>query len=1083
MKGKPTGIVVDRRLLTGEFHPTLEEALLEHLTEWARTDPLGAVPVVVPTNLLAVRLSRRLAEGIGGHTNVRFMTMKDFARSLAGPTVLADRAVLPPHSDEIVVRRLIDDGIARDGYFGAISDRPGLAAALAATIRDLKEASYNPDTLAQVASSAGLGERSRSNKLGEFVRIWRGYEDFLRGERWIDEIDLMQAAAERTESGHPAAAAVVVYGFYDLNALQKRLISAYARCAPMIVFLPFVDCRDFDYARPTLDWFRSIGFEPQPLGGGSGPDLPVPSESVVVSAPGEPREAREDVRLLARILDERSVPLQDVAVIMRSPEKYSGLFVEELEHLGAQPYIENPMPLSQTRPGRALLKLADAVRSDFSRTDVAEFLALAELALPETQLGGETAPTSDWSLASSLAGITKGAEAWRDRLTTLAKRLREPAPDDEFAEAHGDLSESIESLRTLLGRLLPELVALPSRGQVSEFVERFLGAYAAVTADTEEREGVLSAVRSLVGVSPLTGKISLERFLELVHGVLEGRRRKTRPFEQGGPALLSAMNARGLRHRVVIVPGLVEKEFPLSRRQDPILLDAERERLNRTRGGDPLASLPIKGRGTAEERLLFRLAVSSASEIAILSFPRLDPATARPRVASYFLLRAMEALTGIPYDYEKLDTSPHVKRIPLSRRFPKSRRDALTREEFNGCSVLSAIDTGDPAEIAYLIDGQSRLRRLLEMEETRWKRPFFTRYDGVLSTEAARDAARGLSGYTHDGPLPGRTIAATALEEYARCPFRFMMRHVLSIEPLEEPEDPLELPPLDRGRLYHRLLQQFLRDLRSKERLPLGPESRDDLVRTAVRLVRSGPWISSGLRGAQILELRALLSNLALWLAHELSDASDLVPAFFEARFGGRGRPGDDPLFSREQTVAFSAAFGVRVEFAGRIDRIDMSEDAMRARVVDYKTGKPPRATRRSARDDTNDQVRIVLDRGRRLQLPVYLKAARAMFADASPKTRVESVEYHYITGERGTEVHRFAAHELDEREEAFRTAVGLIVRGIAAGMYFPYPEEERTCAYCEYADACGPISLPLARMKMGDRRTRFFTEALAEIE
>ena len=50
-------------------------------------------------------------------------------------------------------------------------------------------------------------------------------------------------------------------------------------------------------------------------------------------------------------------------------------------------------------------------------------------------------------------------------------------------------------------------------------------------------------------------------------------------------------------------------------------------------------------------------------------------------------------------------------------------------------------------------------------------------------------------------------MSATSLEEYATCPFRFFMHHVLGLEPVDEPEEPLELSPLDRGRLYHAVLE------------------------------------------------------------------------------------------------------------------------------------------------------------------------------------------------------------------------------------------------------------------------------------
>ena len=63
------------------------------------------------------------------------------------------------------------------------------------------------------------------------------------------------------------------------------------------------------------------------------------------------------------------------------------------------------------------------------------------------------------------------------------------------------------------------------------------------------------------------------------------------------------MAARGLSWPLVIVLGLVEKNFPRSVREDPLLLDAERRQLG----------MPLKLDGQAEERLLSPLAPTARS--------------------------------------------------------------------------------------------------------------------------------------------------------------------------------------------------------------------------------------------------------------------------------------------------------------------------------------------------------------------------------------------------------------------------------------------------------------------------------------
>lgn len=127
-------------LLTGAFHPALEDVLLSDLAEHARREPGAPALVVVPTNLLGLRLSRRLAERAGRHAGLRFMTLKDLAARHAPVPLPGGRALLPHGGDEVALRRVLDAGAAAGGHFEPIADRPGFARALLSTFRDLKEA-------------------------------------------------------------------------------------------------------------------------------------------------------------------------------------------------------------------------------------------------------------------------------------------------------------------------------------------------------------------------------------------------------------------------------------------------------------------------------------------------------------------------------------------------------------------------------------------------------------------------------------------------------------------------------------------------------------------------------------------------------------------------------------------------------------------------------------------------------------------------------------------------------------------------------------------------------------------------------
>jgi hypothetical protein len=113
----------------------------------------------------------------------------------------------------------------------------------------------------------------------------------------------------------------------------------------------------------------------------------------------------------------------------------------------------------------------------------------------------------------------------------------------------------------------------------------------------------------------------------------------------------------------------------------------------------------------------------------------------------------------------------------------------------------------------------------------------------------------------------------------------------------------------------------------------------------------------------------------------------------------------------------------------------------------------------------------------------VYLLAADVLLSKAHPGVRTESAEYRFVTGGAGAKPVRFEASDLVTRMEDLQTAVSSMVHGMSSGMFFPYPDDARACKYCDYAAACGKVTLSLARMKYGDRRARFFVQTLAGIE
>ena len=73
-----------KRLFVSDSFAILEDAFVTATQALKEADPLFSLTVLVPTHLLALRLRRLIARKGKGHLNLRFFTLTNFAREVAG---------------------------------------------------------------------------------------------------------------------------------------------------------------------------------------------------------------------------------------------------------------------------------------------------------------------------------------------------------------------------------------------------------------------------------------------------------------------------------------------------------------------------------------------------------------------------------------------------------------------------------------------------------------------------------------------------------------------------------------------------------------------------------------------------------------------------------------------------------------------------------------------------------------------------------------------------------------------------------------------------------------------------------------
>lgn len=1020
-----------RRLFVSDSFAVLQDAFVTAVQTSKKADPLLPLTVLVPHALLGVHLRRAVAQAGEGHLGLYIYTLADFALTLAGEALAQEGwRPLSPQVAALVVRQLLRSG-EPDNYFAPLAHHPHFPRDLLATIADLQHAEIQPadlDAFLRQARPTGTYHQ----KMASLCRLYEQYVRFLVGRRLYDGNLLLERAVAAL-AAQRATTPLLLYGFSAVSPLQRRLIAAALQERDVLVFFPWREGAAYEHATPTLTWFTSLGFhytrlarprgcssdlarvqtglftDPLPTGIPAGRDGSV----AIIAAPGKSWEAREIGRAILALVRHHGFRFGEIAILLRDATAYGPLLAETLEQLGIPCVLSSGLPLIQTPAGQSLLLLCRLFAEDFARPRVMEFLAVADPPWPQ---GVAAVPRDRWDAFSCAAGIVRGLAEWRARLSRLLRDAESGTQACEDEERHA-LHAFVEFMQDFLAAC----EQVPAQNTLRGWSARILRLFQTYVAPTPHTAVVMEALGWLAGLElsdePLSAREwyrTVVALLTLVHTAGDSCTRAA-----GGVWIGELHATYGVPFRAVILPGLVEGGFPQTARQDPLLLDAERQHL----GEILLRQLPLRGRREEEERLLLVLALQSATERVILSYPRFSQDGTRTQLPSLYLVRIVETLGEHPVSLAEFERwTVYVSSPPFHVGSPETALDAL---EFHLASAQKVVESGEVTPLAYLCADSPFLVRALRAAEHRWETPTLTAFDGVMTDETVKARL-----WHHLFPEPV-TLSVQALETYARCPFRYFLQTALGLTPREEPEHRTALSPRDRGILLHRILYDFFRQLRLTQQLPLSAQDLTALTCLLRQIAEAHFRAYAHTTGFPLLwelEQERLLQQLQLLLRREYEADQQFLPAVFAVHFGTETQA-EESSFLPPVPVPFLLTTGEEIRLQGHIDRIDLSHDQRRARILDYKTGKT---------------VGGRFAGGTALQLPLALFAARAL----RPDVRWEAAEYLYVDSLRKRRAALFSDETWAETLPVLRTIVTVLVHHLRSGCFVSLPASCHPCPF-----------------------------------
>ncbi len=1062
-----------KRVFVSDSLAVLQEACISAIQTLKAADPLTALTVIVPNDLLGTQLSQEVVWAGDGYIGLRFVTLVDFAAGIAdGALAQAGQQRVSDVAAARIVRNLMQ---AMPGTgFPELAQQPRLPQFFVETMTELKQAGIRPHQLQTFGAQISLQSTMYRDKMRNLFHLYDRYTDFLAEHQLVDDADLFTHAAqgETVISDGP----LLLYSCIALTALQRRLIEIVFRQRDGLIFLPWRPGSAYESVTPVLTWLMGLGFQyaalahsetlPRDLArvatrlfertweqtktkpsAGEPHDAPACADSSVhiTSAPDQTREAREIARAIFGLVREQDYIFDEIGVFLREPATYAPLLVETFASLGIPYTLADGLPLLQTRAGKAVQALCLILAEDFARQRVFEFLWIVRDSFP-APLGAavSAADLAQWEALAVEAGIVRGAQEWRIRLAALEE-------DDQQGERGREadtgqvqvLCTFIRFMQRFLSDAAEVLVQQTWTGWIAHFLQ-VCRSYVSWTADDMQSDGlqIEEALRGQDYLFQSNGAVQTEAWADSVCVILSQVRQRQNVVHADGVFLSDLTQAWGRPFRAVIIPGLVAESLATQPYRDPILHDADRQHLAEVLSTE----VPLRRQQVEYEQLLFTLATQSAQERLLLTYPRsVGGASQSP---SLLLLQIVSALCGRPAALADLEKrSQWVSSDPLDGISPQHVLDTL---ELHLACVERAKSTGSPQPVEYGLQTLPFFAPAARAMFQRLELPQLTAFDGLIEAEAVQTTLR-----QHLFPH-GLRLSASALESYARCPFRYFLSVVLHLTPLEQPEHIMTILPRDRGVLLHDILHDFFSQLRTADRLPLATQDLPEL-QTLLRHVSEEHFSRFAWRrpvGLPLLwemEREQLSRRLQAFLKRDYGEVG-FCPEAFEVQFG----LGDEetakvaPHFFPPQSIPFTLDTGEDVQLRGRIDRVDVYHERNCARILDYKTGKAPSGC---------------FAGGTALQLSLYLFAAQYLRPDL---TWVSS-EYTSVDGSAQTQKSVFPLATLTSTLGTLRTIVTRLAEGISSGQFFLAPD---SCMPCAFPQICAAHGLKRAGEKLQDQRT-----------
>ena len=968
---------------------------------------------ILPNRNLLTRYRKSFLDSVNHISNINIFTFDDILVKF----INRDSKILSEETKELLIKNIINNLKKNNDldYFSEIYNKDGFIKNISSIISQIKSS-----LITSIAYNEMIDNENILFK--EIGIIYNAYADILKKNKLMDNEDLILNGLDNLKNHNTNINYfenidfIIVDEFYDFRPQEYEMLKYISKeNLDIYINIPFNRDENLISLNNTIDAFKNENYKVVKIEKEDKNQFEILANNIFTEnnldfdninltiAPTKEVEIRKIAELIKREYNNGN-SLEDIGIVVTN-EKYTpiinNIFESEkisttndiYEKLSAIPLVREIIHILEYQLYKNKDIFKNRFKSRYFKITDEEYMELFEHRL-ETQM---------------------------DNIFDLKNSFIEEDINIEIEDIFNKLENEAEyfkgnSIKELSKGLLDIINIYNIEKNIFEIYERTKD-YNQLNRDLKALEQVEKTLEIFVDIEDeLYGRINLREFIVILSENIENQNIKIKDGNLEGVNILNPGTVRGYSYNIIFIIGLTQLEYP-NLKQDNFLFNDDNENI--------LKSIGIDYKNYNErfdkEAINFINIISQVKDKLYLSYSE-NTLDNELGIGSIFLDELLYSI----------DNKIITDRIDLDYTIKKNLDEITTRDELFKYVLNRDFDID---EISYLhIIDSDKMDDIMKKSIGEYKRNTeYSEYNGVLNDTGI------INNIKKDNK--NRLYSISYLENYGRCPYYFMLNNLLKLEFKDEYQ---EFSPMDRGRINHKLLQDYYSTYKNEISDYIVNDTRldieeiknyllkkydDELEKMDLDINKSIYNLKRDVNINRVLEY--IISDL-----ERLRDYNDnIIPMEFEKTFG-------------ENREFFIEKDGERIYLTGIIDRIDKNHDNNTYILMDYKNTKYGIAKE------------VDVKEGISLQMPVYImsqgdkKIVAALYgiiSDGVISILLIDENEKDIIGKRRTGIYN--SDEIDGIIEDTKKYIFEYIDNINNG-YFPVNPKECS-VYCKYKNIC----------------------------